>query len=359
MFVPQSKRINVIKECHDSPLAAHLGAYKTTKRILQRYYWPGVAKEVSKYVKSCHICLQSKPQTKQQYGKMGKMKKASQPWEMVSIDLMGPLVRSSKQNTYLFVAYDFFTKYPILIPIRTATARKIVELTENEVFLSHGIPKTMIVDNGSQFKSKDFKELMKEYKVQNLFYNCGYHPQNNPTERENRTIGSAIRSYINDKHKSWDKYLKQIEVALRSATNSVTGYTPFYLNHGREFIQSGDDYSLFDLNDTQPNDDIQNKLNAFDQLNTVTNDIIMRMKKSYEANKDRYDKTKTNFSFENGDIVYRRNFALSDASKNFSAKLAPKYIRCTVKEKLSDLAYKLQDEKGHTAVYHIKDIKHV
>lgn len=290
---------------------------------------------------------------------MGKMKQATRPWEMVSIDLMGPFVRSSKQNTYLFVAYDFFTKFPILIPIRTATARKIVELTENEIFLSQGIPKTLIVDNGTQFKSKLFKELADEYKVKNIFFNCVYHPQNNPTERENKTIGSAIRSYIDDNHKSWDKYLKQIEVALRSATNSVTGYTPFYLNHGREFIQSGTDYILFDLNDTQPDNDIQEKVNAFEQLTNVTNDIILRMQKSYAANKDKYDKNKTHFSFQTGDTVYRRNFALSDASKNFSAKLAPKYIRCIVKEKISDLAYKLQDETGHVAVYHIKDIKHV
>lgn len=250
------------------------------------------------------------------------MKKASRPWEMVSIDLMGPFVRSSKQNTYLFVAYDYFTKFPILIPIRTATARKIVELTENE--------------------------------------NCVYHPQNNPTERENKTIGSAIRSYMNDNHKSWDAHLKQIEVALRTATNSVTGYTPFYLNHGRRFIQSGTDYMLFDSNETQTSeDDIQNKIHALEQLTEITNDITTRMKKSYEANKSRYDKNKTNFSFNVGDVVYRRNFALSDASKSISAKLAPKYIRCIVKEKISDLAYKLIDDKGHIAVYHIKDIKHV
>lgn len=359
LLVPKSKRLSVIQECHDDPLTSHLGAFKTTKRILQRYYWHGVAKEVAKYVKNCHICLQSKPQTKQQYGEMGKMKTASRPWEIVSIDLMGPLVRSSKNNVYLFVAYDYFTKYPILVPLRVATAKKIVEITENDVFLTHGIPKTVIVDNGRQFISKDFKNLMKSYDVKSIFYNCHYHPQNNPTERVNKVIGSAIRSYVNDNHKSWDKNLKKIEVALRTATNAVTGFTPFYLNHGREFIQSGSDYILFDLNDTQTDDSLDSKLMAFKQLTEITNDITKRMLKAYNANKKYYDKDKTKFSFKEGDVVYRKNFALSDASKNFSAKLAPKYLRCTIKEKLSDLAYKLEDEKGHTGVFHIKDIKHI
>lgn len=360
LYVPKSKRIDVMKECHDSPLASHLGAYKTTKRILQRYYWPGVAKEVAQYVKKCHVCLQSKPQTKQEYGKMGKMKKYSRPWQQVSMDLIGPLTRSLKGNSYLFVAYDHFTKYPILVPIRTATAKRCAELVENEVFLRQGIPESIVVDNGSQFTAKHTKNVLKNYNVK-LFYNCGYTPQNNPTERANKTIGSAIRSYVEENHRKWDENINKIAIALRTATNAVTGYTPFYLNHGREFISSGSDYMLFDLNDSQPSDKqdcIEKRVEAFKQLSEVTNDIMIRIKKAYEANKSRYDKTKTHFSFSVGDIVYRRNFALSNASKHFSAKLAPKYLRCTVIEKLSDLAYKLKDDQGHIGVYHIKDIKH-
>lgn len=361
LFVPKAKRIEVMKECHDSPLASHLGAYKTTKRILQRYYWPGVAKQVAQYVKNCHVCLQSKPQTKQQFGKMGKMKQFTRPWQQVSLDLIGPLTRSSKGNSFLFVAYDHFTKYPILIPIKTATAKRCSELIENEVFLKQGIPESIVIDNGSQFTAKYTKSLFKKYNVK-MFYNCVYTPQNNPTERINKTIGSAIRSYVEENHRSWDKNINKIEIALRTATNAVTGFTPFYLNHGREFISSGSDYMLLDLNDKQPSNEaqgIESRIEAFEQLSEVTNDIILRLKKAYEANKSRYDKTKTHFSFNVGDIVYRRNFALSNANKNFSAKLAPKYLRSVVIEKISDLAYKLKDDQGHTGIYHIKDIKHI
>lgn len=243
LFVPKTKRLDVIKENHDSPLAAHLGSFKTTKRILQRYYWPGVAKEVATYVKNCHVCLQSKPQTKQQYGEMGKQKLVSRPFEQISMDLVGPLVRSTKGNTHLFVAYDHFTKFPILIPIRKATAKKIVDIVENQIFLVYGIPRSIVIDNGRQFISREFKKLLEQYEVA-TFYNANYHPQNNPTERPNKVIGSAVRSYVDENHKSWDKNINKIQVALRTATNAVTGYTPFYLNHGREFMASGSDYML-------------------------------------------------------------------------------------------------------------------
>lgn len=91
----------------------------------------------------------------------------------------------------------------------------------------------------------------------------------------------------------------------------------------------------------------------------MTSDVVRRMLKAYEVNKKYYDRNKVNFKFKTGDIVYRRNFALSDATKNFSAKLAPKYLRCVVKKKISDLTYLLADDSGHEAIFHIKDIKNV
>lgn len=361
LFVPETMRTKVIQECHDDKLASHFGAFKTTRRILQRYYWPGIVNDVKSYVKQCHVCLQSKSQTKKKFGLMGKMKTATRPWQVVSMDLMGPFVRSSNGNEFLFVACDYFTKSPIIVPIRKATAKKICDIVENQIFLEHSVPSTVICDNGSQFTSKLFKQLLVDYDVPQIFYNCVYHPQNNPTERQNKVIGAAIRSYVNDNHKKWDQNIKKIETAMRTATNIVTGYTPFYLDRGREFIASGSDYVLHeiqintDLNDT--NDAIESKAKALRQLSEVTSDITKRMIKAYEINKKNYDKNKTQTNFKPGDIVYRKNFALSDASKNFSAKLSPKYLRATIKKKISDVVYLLVDDSGHEAKFHVKDIK--
>lgn len=81
LLVPETMRQKVIQECHDDTLAAHFGSFKTTKRILQKYYWPGVGKNVKDYVRNCHVCHQSKSQTKKKFGLMGKMKQATRPWK--------------------------------------------------------------------------------------------------------------------------------------------------------------------------------------------------------------------------------------------------------------------------------------
>ena len=59
-----------------------------------------------------------------------------------------------------------------------------------------------------------------------------------------------------------------------------------------------------------------------------------------------------------GDRVWKKNKVLSDASKSFTKKLAPRYILCSVKKKFFKLAYELVDENNRNqGVWHIKDLK--
>ena len=42
IVLPQSYRDNILSIVHDIPLAGHLGANKTTDRILLHFFWPGI-----------------------------------------------------------------------------------------------------------------------------------------------------------------------------------------------------------------------------------------------------------------------------------------------------------------------------
>nr|XP_041632503.1 uncharacterized protein LOC121502828 [Drosophila kikkawai] len=47
LCVAKEHRQRVLAECHDQPTAGHLGIRKTTARIAQRYYWPGLFRDIS------------------------------------------------------------------------------------------------------------------------------------------------------------------------------------------------------------------------------------------------------------------------------------------------------------------------
>lgn len=336
-----------------------MGVKKTKKRVLERYFWPGVGKDVEKYVKSCSICKQVKHPTSKRQGLMGKFKNVDKPFQMLSIDLMGPLPRSTKLNSWLLVITDWVTKMPFLFPLRQATAAKIVKIVEENIFLIFGVPEIIIADNGRQFTGREFTQLIKKYGIEKMWFNTRYHPQNNPTERTNKTIGQCLRAYVGDNHRLWDAEIHNIGLALRTAVNEITGFSPFYLNFGRNFSYSGSDYeSYINKHVESPNNVIPKRVLFLDKFKDIFKDISSRIKNSYLKNKKHYDKTKSVVSLSVGDVVYKRNYVLSSAVDYFSSKLAPLYTPCKVFSKISDLVYELVDFQGkNLGKWHIKDIK--
>lgn len=56
LVLPQQCRPAVLQLAHDVPAVGHLGINKTRSRVLCRYYWPGVFKDVANHCRSCEVC---------------------------------------------------------------------------------------------------------------------------------------------------------------------------------------------------------------------------------------------------------------------------------------------------------------
>ena len=54
--VPKVLTGDILHELHSSPTAGHLGRWKTLKRVLKDFYWPGVGKDVRNCVRTCKTC---------------------------------------------------------------------------------------------------------------------------------------------------------------------------------------------------------------------------------------------------------------------------------------------------------------
>ena len=56
LVLPQQCRETVLQLAHKVPLAGHMGKTKTARRILQRFYWPSLFKDIAEYCKCCPEC---------------------------------------------------------------------------------------------------------------------------------------------------------------------------------------------------------------------------------------------------------------------------------------------------------------
>jgi len=68
LCVPREQRQRVLEECHNHPSAGHLGIRKTLRRISQLYFWPGLQRNVVRYVTRYMTCQQYQVRQRRRVG---------------------------------------------------------------------------------------------------------------------------------------------------------------------------------------------------------------------------------------------------------------------------------------------------
>lgn len=161
-------------------------------------------------------------------------------------------------------------------------------------------------------------------------------------------IGNALRLYVlyDTNHKNWDEKIPEIANAINNSTHTTTGKTPFEINFGQRMPQHGTEYKNFlDANSTPSREAAD-----FEKLRTKIQNRINESRAKYEK---RYNLRTRNVEYKVGDIVYRENTILSDASKNIAKKLTRKRVKCEITGKTGTNTYLLKDlETGRIAAFH-------
>lgn len=355
LVVPKPLRVEIIKNNHDPPTCGHTGIFKTTARVGERYYWPKMRNDIARYIRRCVTCLSTKPLQRRAAGLMLSAAPSTQrPWQVLSIDLVGPLPRSISGYCYIFSVQDIFSKYVLLFPLRAATANAVSKIIEDDVILVYGAPEKVILDNGVQFRSDQFRKVAGKYEIK-LAFTALYHAQANSVERTHRVVKTMLSAYVNDNHRSWDRYLAKIACAIRSSRHEVTKLTPNFVMFGRELKLCGKEVAPLE----DPGEDELDPAVRSVALREVFKEVVIRLKRASERSRHDYNLRHRDERFQVNQKVWRKNYRQSDAIRGITSKLAPKFLGpFTVKEVLSPWTYVLSDTNGRACgQWHAKDLK--
>ena len=111
IYVPNNKDIKeeILKEHHDPADVRHPGQHRIQELIKRIYWWPGLKEDIKKYVQGCIKCQQNKVQYQKRAGKLHLLEILEEPWQDISIDMIGPLPRLNEMDAILVIV-DCFTK---------------------------------------------------------------------------------------------------------------------------------------------------------------------------------------------------------------------------------------------------------
>lgn len=347
LCIPRELRETIIKENHDDAGACHGGRFKTIAKIKASYYWPRMNEDITKYVQECETCRLIKPHNKITTPPAGQFVEANRPFRIMASDIVGPLPMSKKGNRFLIVAIDLFSKFTIIKAVRNATAQSLTEFMKNDVILKFSCPEIVVCDNGVQYKSHLFKNLL-ESKGVKTWYTANYFAQGNNTECVNKTIGNALRAFVlqDNDQREWDKNINEIENAINSAFHTSTKETPYMIAFGQKMPQHAREYNeIIDANDE--------KYRSESNLQAMRDQIQKRLNEAREKSKKYYNLRTRPRDYKVGDVVYRENTQLSEAARYYSKKLAPRFVKSIVVEKTGTNTYKLREaESGKENIYH-------
>ncbi len=201
-YVPKVIRSELISRHHDNPFADHFGIVKTQELIARKYYWPILQWDVEAYVKGCNVCLASKTVCHKLYGDLQLLPVLTHQWKDLSIDFVTSLPISANWKGFsydsILVIINRLMKMVHYIPVKvTIDVPGLAKVIINVVVRHHGVPESIVTNQGSLFTSKFWSSLCYFQMIQKKL-STAFHPQTDgQTERQNSTMEAYLRAFVN------------------------------------------------------------------------------------------------------------------------------------------------------------------
>ena len=213
VVIPSSMRKEILSKIHDG----HLGIEMCRRRARAVVYWPGLGNQIEEMVKKCSIC--QRYNNSQQKETLTQYETPDLPWQQVASDLF-----QWAGKDYLLVV-DRYSGYPEIALLSNTTASIVIKHMKS-IFARHGIPETLMSDNGTQYTSSLFKKFTEEWGFNHITSSPTYPQSNGLAERTVQTVKRLLKKALDGGE---DPYL-----ALLSYRNTATKtYSPAELLMGR------------------------------------------------------------------------------------------------------------------------------
>jgi hypothetical protein len=322
IIVPEAARNEVIQELHSRTLSGHLGSKKTIEKVKERFIWPSMTKDIKAFISSCDICNRVKHK---RFTPRAPLKPivCSNVFDLISIDVAGPLETTKAGNRFIIVAVDNYSKFIEAIAVPDFTAETTANFIINKVVCKYGVMKAIHSDQGVNFESELVKEVCKLLKI-NKIKSVAYHPQSNgQVERAIQTVKAMIACFVAQNNDDWDQCLDQVIYGYNTAVNESTKHSPFEVLFGRQAKQLIDNTEI--KVDSAPL--TENKVQQYveklkEQQIQINKHVKANLIESRSKQKDNYDKrvcVKNKFNI--GDLVLYKNFRKTGLEPSFIGPL--------------------------------------
>jgi len=146
VIFPKAMRPEMLSRIHSS----HQGVASCLRKAKDLVFWPGMNSEIKALVERCSTCAEF--QARNACQPMQSHEIPIVPWSKVATDLF-----TLSGKNYITVV-DYFSDFVEVAELEDITSRAVIQ-ARKEQFSRHGIPDTVVSDNGSQYSRHEFHEF--------------------------------------------------------------------------------------------------------------------------------------------------------------------------------------------------------
>ena len=150
---------------------------------------------IEDWCKTCEACAARKSQPKSYQAPL-QSDMSGVRMQRIAMDILGPLPETERQNKYILVVLDYFTKWTESYSMKNMEAKTIEEQLVSNFICCYGVPYYSLISEMCQ--------LLGMTKTRTN----PYHPQSDGlVERFNRTLLNMLSIFCQDNERNWDLQL--------------------------------------------------------------------------------------------------------------------------------------------------------
>ena len=230
ILLPEPYRKQVIQKAHEE--VGHLSVERTLRRVREAYSWGYMLRDVTNHLKLCAICQACKRDRVRV--PMGDGPTPALPDQVIAMDITGPFTWDADHYRWLLVVIDHCTNWVEAYPLRNKTNAGVLAALARHYLPYHATPHVIITDNGTEFKSQEWKNYLKRHAITHQLTTPYWPRANGKVERMNKTIKEMMARLSNNNLTRWVEILPEVIKVLNATTTRATGYPPFLLQTGRD-----------------------------------------------------------------------------------------------------------------------------
>lgn len=133
--------------------------------------------------------------------------------------------RTKTGNKFLITVMCMSTHFPEVFLVRKIRTLVVVKAL-TKFFSLFGLPKVVQTDQGSNFMSRMFAQVLKQLNIKHG-YSSAYHPESQgAVERFHQTLKTMLRTYCLEFEKDWDEGVHLQMFAIREVVQESLGFSP-------------------------------------------------------------------------------------------------------------------------------------